>query len=178
MRALDAEDLAAGVGVRVEVDEADGAAPGGDGADVRLGDRVVAAEHDRQQAGVDHLADELLDRRVGARRVGGQDGRVAEVDDLQLLEGVDLRLEVRPGRARGGADRARPEAGAGPVGDEVVRRRADDRDVEPGQLGGILRVRRAAVGEQAGVVGLLAVLPPALERVDHGAIVACGEGEC
>ena len=52
VRELDAEDLAPGVRVRVEVDEADRAAAGGDGADVRLGDRVVAAEHDRQQAGV------------------------------------------------------------------------------------------------------------------------------
>src|SRR5207249_41572 len=101
-----------------------------------------------------HLADDLLDRRVRARRVGGQDGRVAEVDDLQLLEGVDFRLEVRPGWAGCRADRPRPEAGAGTVGDEVVDGRADDCHIETGQLGRVLRVRRAAVGEQSRVVGL------------------------
>jgi hypothetical protein len=40
---LDAEHLLAGVGVRVEVDNADGAVLGRTGADVRLGDAVVAA---------------------------------------------------------------------------------------------------------------------------------------
>src|SRR6185437_11797818 len=40
----------------------------------------------------------------------------------------------------------------------------------------VLRVRRAAVSEQARVVRLLAVLPPALQRVDHAAIVACATG--
>ncbi len=82
-------------------------------------------------------------------------------------ESVDLRLEVRAGRAARGADRARPEARPRAVGDEVVGRRADDRDVEPGELGRVLRVRQAAEREQARVVGLLAVLPPALERIDH-----------
>ena len=100
VRELDAEDLAAGVGVRVEVDEADRPVARGDRADVRLGDRVVAAEHDRQQRRRRTTwPTSSLDRRVRARRVGGQHGRVAEVDDPQLLEGVDLRLEVRPGRA-------------------------------------------------------------------------------
>ena len=58
------------------------------------------------------LADGRLDRRVRARRVGGQHRRVAEVDDPQLLERVDLGLEVRAGRAARGADRPRREARA------------------------------------------------------------------
>ena len=53
------------------------------------------------------------------------------------------------------------------IGDEVVGGRAHDRDVEAGQLGRVLRVRRAPVGEQARVVGLLAVLGPPLLRIDH-----------
>src|SRR6185503_10306546 len=112
VRELDAEDLAAGVRVRVEVDEADRAPAGGDGANVGLGDRMVAAEHDWQKPRVTDLADELLDRRVALHRVGGQHGSVAEVDDPQLLEGVDLRLEVWAGRARRRPDRARAESGA------------------------------------------------------------------
>jgi hypothetical protein len=79
VRELDREDLSARVGVRVEVDEADGAVDGRDRADVRLGDRVVAAEHDRKRAGFHHLSDRLLDRAVGAHRVRGQDRRVAVV---------------------------------------------------------------------------------------------------
>jgi hypothetical protein len=48
-------------------------------------------------------------------------------------------------------------------------RGADDRDVEAGKQRSILRVRRAAVADRAGMVGLLAVLPPALEGIDHRA---------
>ena len=76
-------------------------------------------------------------------------------------------LEVRAGRAARGADRARREARAGAVGDEVVHRRADDRDVEALELGRILGVGHAGERQQARVVGLLAVLRPALLRIDH-----------
>ena len=44
---------------------------------------------------------------------------------------------------------------------------ADDRDVEARELGGLLGVGHAGERQQAQVVGLLAVLPPALLRVDH-----------
>ena len=143
------------------------AAPWRDGAHVRLGDRVVAAEDDREHARVDDLADRALDRIVRARRVGRDDGRVAVVDDPQLAERVDLRLEVRAGRAARSADRARREAGARTVGDEVVRRRADDRDVEARQLGGSRGVRGRPEREQPRVVRLVAERLPPLERVDR-----------
>ena len=62
---LEAEDLAAGVGVRVEVDQArPGRACAASAVDARLGDRVVAAEGDRHDARLGDLADEPLDRRV------------------------------------------------------------------------------------------------------------------
>ena len=54
------------------------------------------------------------------------------VDDGQDLERVDVELE-RVDRARGVlrlADRARAEAGARSVGDRVIERRADDRDID------------------------------------------------
>ena len=76
-------------------------------------------------------------------RVGGQHRGVAVVDDPQLAEAVDAGLEMRPRRAAGGADRARAEAGAGAVGDEVVGRRADDRHVGAGELGRVLGVGHA-----------------------------------
>ena len=167
VRDLDAPHLRAGVGVRVEVDEPDRAVTLGAGADVGLGDRVVAAEHDRDRAGVEHLADQLLDRRVvalGARRAHR---RVAEVDDAQRRERVDLGLEVAPGRQARCADRPRAEARPGAQGDEIVGRRADDRDIDPGELRRILRVGETRVGQQPGVLGLRALLAPALARVDH-----------
>src|SRR5215212_6663480 len=52
------------------------------------------------------------------------------------------------GRRARPADRPRREARARAVGDEVVHRRADDRDVEPLELGGILGVGRAGEREQ------------------------------
>ena len=116
-----------------------------------------------------------LDRLMGAGRVGRQHRRVAEVDDAELGEAVDAGLQVRPGRAARGADRARPEPGPGPVGDEVIRGRADDRDVDARELGRVLRVRHAAEAEQPGEVGLAPQGLPALERIDQTAgIIASG----
>ena len=113
-----------------------GADMGGAGADVGLGDAVIAAEDDRGRTGVDDLADRPLDCLVARDRVGGQDRRVAVVDDPQLLDGVDPGLEVGARRAAGGADRARAEARAGPIGDEVVGGSADDRASTPSSSAG------------------------------------------
>ena len=142
VRALDAEYGLGGVGVGVEVHEPDGAVAGRDGADLGLGDRVVAAEHDRDRARVERPRRRPLDGRVRGGRIGGQHGSVAEVDDPQHLEGVDAGGEVASRRAAGGADRARSEAAARAVGDEVVGRGADDRDVDAGEVARILGVGR------------------------------------
>jgi hypothetical protein len=104
--------------------------------------------------------------------VGRQDRCVAVVDDAQLGERVDVGLELRPGRAARGADRPRAEPGSGPVGDEIIRRRADDGDVEAGEEGRILREGCAAVAERSRKIRLFAVLAPAFERVDHRPIVS------
>ena len=61
---LHAEDLGAGVRVRVEVDEADGTVARGDSAHVRLRDRVVASQNDGDRARGDGLSDRALDLRV------------------------------------------------------------------------------------------------------------------
>ena len=142
------------------------------GADVGLGDRVVAAEDDRDRARREHLPDRRLDRLVRARRIGGQDRRVAEVDHLQLGEGVDLRLEVlaRAGSSPRGSPAARSACPAGPRRDRRSARRRPRRQ-RPSSSAGILGVGQAAEGEQACVVGLLAVFAPAVERIDHGAIL-------
>ena len=132
---------------------------------------MVAAEDDRNCTRSDDLSDRPLDRLVRPDGVGGNHRRVAVVDHLQLGHRLDLCFEVRPRRAAGRANRARAEACPRPVGDEVVRRRADDRDVDTLELGWVLRVRKASEREQARVVGLLPVLAPALERVNHAVIL-------
>jgi hypothetical protein len=132
--------------VSVEVDEAERAMSPRARANVGLGDRVVAAEDERDRARVDDLPHRLLDRAPRRLRSRRDDGRVAEVDDRELGERVDLRLEVRAGRAARGADRARREPRAGAIGDEVVERGADDRDVDAAKPRRILRVGHARIG--------------------------------
>src|SRR4029077_8731795 len=96
----------------------------------------------------DHLADRLLDRSVRALRIGGQHGCVAVVDDAQLVERIDLRLEMWAGRPPRGANPPRPESRPRAVRDEIVRRRADDRYVEAGEELFVLRVRGAAEADR------------------------------
>ena len=151
------------------MDEPERAVLTGAGADVRLGDRVVSAEHDRDRTRGDDLGDRSLDRLVRPRCVGGDDRRVAVVDHRQVSDRIHLRLEVRPRRTAGRANRTRAEARARPVGDEVVGRRPDDCDVNSLELGRVLGVRERSECEQARVIGLLPVATPALERVDHAA---------
>jgi hypothetical protein len=45
---------------------------------------------------------------MGALGVGRDDRCVAEVEDPELLEGIDAGLQVPPGCTAGGADRPRP----------------------------------------------------------------------
>ena len=167
------EDLRGGVGVGIEVDEPDRPVQmPGTRPHVRLGDRVVAAEHDRHRAGPEHLEHGVLDRLVRADRIGRDDRCVAVVDDAEMAHPVDPRLEVVRGRRRRRPHGAGAEARARQVGDELVERRADDGDVEAGELGRVLGVREVREREQPGPDGLVveAVMPPpALDRIDHAA---------
>jgi hypothetical protein len=85
---------------------------------------------------------------------GSDTGGVAVVDNAQLLEGVDAGLEVDAVRGAGGPDRARAEAGARAVGDELVHGGTDDGDVDAVEVGQVLGVGQAGEREQPGVVGL------------------------
>jgi hypothetical protein len=145
VRQFDAEDLGAGVGVGVEVHEAQRSVDSGAGARVCLGDRVVATEDHGERARGQDLPHGFLDGGVGAGGVGRNDRGVAEVENPELGERVDPNLEVRTGRAARRADRARREAGARPIGDELIRRRAHYHDVRAPEVGGVLRVGHAAV---------------------------------
>ena len=108
-----------GVGVRVEVDDPDAArlADLGDRRGRGPGDRVVAAQHDRDRARRRHLVDLAVDERVRAVDPRRDDVGVARVDDVQELERLVAQLE-RVDRARRVlrlADGPRPEPRAGPV---------------------------------------------------------------
>jgi hypothetical protein len=153
------------------MDEADRAAALCHCADVGLGDRMIAAEDDRKRARLDHLRDRGLDCFVRASGIGGNDRGIAEIDHLESREGIDAHLEGRPRRAAGRPDCAGAVTRSRPVRDQVVRRRADDGHIRAGQLSGIFGEGLTPVGEQAGVVGFLAVLCPALLRVDHRPIL-------
>ena len=91
MRDLYPEDLAAGVGVRVEVDQAEGSVSGRAGAHVRLGDRVVAAEDDRDRPGRDDLARLGTMKEVKAKnllRLEGKDYIIKDGDIVYFRSGL------------------------------------------------------------------------------------------
>ena len=132
-----------------------------------FGDRVVTTHDHRQHPGCQHLCDGLLDRGVVALRLCGHHGGVAEVDDPERGERVDTRFEMGTGWTAGGSNRARREPGAGPVRDELVHRCADDRDIEPIKLRRVLGAGDAPERERPSVIGLFAILAPALHRVKH-----------
>ena len=90
---------------------------------VRLGDRVVAAEHDRHRAGPEHLEHGVLDRLVRADRIGRDDRCVAVVDDAEMVSSSrpsprgGTRTSALPRGRRGGR-------GACPAGRRRARRTA------------------------------------------------------
>ena len=95
MRELDAEDLLARIRMGVEVDESDRAVNRRDSLHVRLGDRVITAEHDRNRARSDDLADDALDRCMVSLRIRRHDRGITEVDDAKLRDRIEVRLEMR-----------------------------------------------------------------------------------
>ena len=167
MRARRAEHGGRGVGVRVEVDEADRPVALGDRAHVGLRDRVVAAEDHGDRSGGHDRTDRAPDRGVRRIGVGRHDGGIAEVDHVERCEGVDPGGQMTAGWGARRADRARGEARPGPVRDELVGGRADDRHVDADQVIGVLGVGLAREAQQAREVGLLPMLGPAQQRVDH-----------
>ena len=105
---VDAEDLLAGVGMGVEVDQADRAEAVPAGPDVGLGDRVVAAEHDRDRARGEDLADRRSIASWDRAGSAGRTGASPKSTTRSTLEGVDAGLEVR---ARAGSSRRGSPAG-------------------------------------------------------------------
>ena len=134
----------------VEVDERQRAVPGSVGAELGERDRVVAAEHDREHAGVDERAEALLGQLVRADRVAGRELEVAGVDSREVGEDVDVLLGVvRAKERRGRPDRLGAEAGAGAEARGGVEREADDGEVDVLHVGHVREAHEGADPREA-----------------------------
>ena len=132
------EVLVPGVAVGVELDERERAVPLRDDAQLGERDRVVAAEREREGAGLHHGRQRLLDAPVRALGVPGRNRQVAVVDDRQRIAEVDAEAGVEGPQQRGsGADRLGPEARARPEGDGGVERDPVDGCVDARQVGDV-----------------------------------------
>ena len=193
VRAEDAPGAVGRIGMCIEVHHAKSLWPDrlGDRRGGREGDRVVPAQDDRNRpAGRDlqHLAPDHL---VTTLQVGGRHGRVAGVDAVEPVEGLDPQLQrvEAPGVIGRGSNRAGSEPGTRAVADPVVEGSADDRHVGPafaqrraiGQQRKLLEGCAAHVGGQVEVVvgrvrilvgggRMLVVLPAPAQLVGHGAV--------
>ena len=122
--------VGAGVGVGVEVDHTEPPRPhrARDRGRARIGDRMVAAEHDRDRPGARDAVDLLVDHAERALEARRHDRRVARIDDRQLRVRLGLQLDrPRVGRAprrRRHPDRARTEPRARAGRHALVERRA------------------------------------------------------
>ena len=154
-----------GVGMRVEMDDPE--PPRSDRfshrARGREGDRVVAAEHDRDRAGACHLEHACPDHLVAALETAGDDRHVAPVDDVEPVERVHpglQRVDV-PGVVRRRADGPWPEPGAGPVAHPVIERSAEDHHIRAplGERADIGQERKLLEGRAAEVRGQVEIVP-------------------
>ena len=140
VRQLDVEHLCGGIRMRVEMDQSNGTESRCDCLYVGFGDRVVAAEDDRDRAGGDDLADSCsiaaCVRAGSAGSTGASPKSTTRSSSFQSTFASRVARRTPGGRIARGA-----EARSGPVRDEVVGRSADDRDVETGELERILCVR-------------------------------------
>ena len=99
----------------------------------QVGERagVVAADQQRDDAGLDDRRDRRLDRRVAAFRVARDDRDVAVVDARQDVERADVEVGVvRPEHHARRAHGVGTEPAADAVGHAGVEGDADDREVD------------------------------------------------
>ena len=121
--------IVGGVGVRVEVHDADVAVAVdvGDGGRGGPGDRVVAAEDHGHDAARRDRVHALLDVVVRDLGLSVRAVRVAEVDDLEPVEDLQPQIQViGAGLVGGGTNGARAEASARPVRGPDVERCPND----------------------------------------------------
>ena len=148
------------VGVRVEVDDAESlwAVVGGERAQDRQRDRVIAADHGGDRTRSQDLADARLDRRMSGQDVARGRIGVAVVDDRELLVGIDAELDAGPAvdaGILGLADGTRTEARARAIRHGQVEGRAEHGHVNAREIFG--RERDGPAGERQRDAGEAAV---------------------
>ena len=149
----------------VDVDHAD-RAPGADRPEDRIGDRMIPADRQRRDAGLDDRAEGRLDILVAAfQRVAGAEGHVADVGRLDHAERRRAEDMVHGPDALDGAHRARPEPRAGAIGHAQIHRQADDGDVEPAEVRLGQRIGPVGSTDEGRDVGEGPFAPVALELV-------------
>src|SRR5215216_3935971 len=130
VRVLLAEVGVPGVWVAVELHEGQRSVHGGCGPQLRQGDRVVAAEHYRDDACAVYGLESFRYPPVALLDVAGDDGDVAVVYDREEVEDRDiLRRVVGPEQVRDAADALRPEARPDAEGRRRIKGNSDNRSV-------------------------------------------------
>ena len=131
----------------------------GQRANVRVGDGMVTAKHDRHgPCGVD-LTDRLAQDLMAPPGVGRHDLRVAAVHHREDVEGVDADVHVRLVRASahvGQPDGPGAEPGTRTVRDRLVDGSPQDGHVHSLELGAVEQERQLAEGRSDPGVGRLA----------------------
>ncbi len=124
--------------MRIDMDEAQRPVLAPHRPQDRQHDGVVAAERQRPAAMREDLVIGRLDDVDALLKIEGVDGDVADIGDRQAVEGRRARGHVvGPDQAAFGANLARPEARAGPVGGAGVERHAHEAGIQT------LRARQA-----------------------------------
>ena len=142
------------------------------GAQDRQGQGVVAAQGQRNGAGRQDGIEAVFDKADGLLQVEGVDRHVADVGDLQAVEGRRAgRHVVGPEHAGLGADLTRSMPGAGAVRGADVHRHADEAGI---QAGGGLLGRQAHHGGRAGEARHGVTAERLVESVGHGSVFPIG----
>jgi hypothetical protein len=166
--AMIAEIAVVGVGMRVEMNEAERPVLG-DGAQDRQRREMVAAGAERHHALGVNAGEEPLDPGEAVGQVDRIARRVADIGDpRQLVGGDPADMVDLADEARHVADLARPMARPGAVGGAAIPRHADQRDVELSEVGDVgqpHKGRNRAVARRHQRVDRLRVLRLASHRL-------------
>ena len=136
------------IAVRIELNERQRAVRCRQRAQLGQRDAVIAADPQRDHAGVGQRAQRSGDRRVAILDKAGHHRRVAVIHDRQRLKHLDIQLDiVRPQHMRGRAHRLGAKARA-----DLERRAGVERQTDHGDIDILsrLNVRQAREGAHAG----------------------------
>jgi hypothetical protein len=161
------------VDVPVEMDDADIAADEwGDSANIRIADRMVAAQHKREDAARKNVPEAAVHLVEGLLYVGGDGEDVADIHHVQAFHQVDARFQVESTRDhRGQPQAARSVASAGADRRADVDGSADHHHVLAAHGVGILQVRHSHEGGDA-----TECLCPAASKERYGAVLDARRG--